>query len=157
MLHGDFNTIFGGREYSGSHQSTRTPMDDFSNWSNSNHILHLPTTWAKFIWNNGRREGVNNKKILYWSICNHKWIDACTKISCPTLIKTNSYHYLFLLVFDYNDTWFISQFRFLQVWSKHLECLDVIEFRGVHEPVWVRFGQTQYPIHLWHSGLGDVK
>lgn len=50
---GDFNVILGAHEYDGSFSPARGMMDDFANWTNQNHLFHMPTTYARFNWSNG--------------------------------------------------------------------------------------------------------
>lgn len=50
---GDFDIILGARKYMVSRQPTRIIMENFSTWTNSNHLLYIPTTREIFTWNNG--------------------------------------------------------------------------------------------------------
>lgn len=48
-------------------------MEDFSNWSDRTHLINIPTSGAKFTWDNGR-SGVNHtQKRLDRAICNQDW------------------------------------------------------------------------------------
>lgn len=40
---GDFNSIVGSHEHRGACPPTRTPMNDFFDWSDTNNFIHLPT------------------------------------------------------------------------------------------------------------------
>jgi hypothetical protein len=51
---GDFNTVLGSHEYRGSHSPARIPINDFSQWTNTNDLIHLPTRGAFYTWANGR-------------------------------------------------------------------------------------------------------
>ncbi|WJX67281.1 hypothetical protein P8452_51760 [Trifolium repens] len=51
---GDFNTILGAHEHNGAAIPARNSIDDFQSWSDSNLLMHLPTTGAFFTWTNGR-------------------------------------------------------------------------------------------------------
>lgn len=88
----DFNTTLGARENNGSHQPARIPMEDFSCWSDINHLLHITTIIVRFTWRNGRRGSDNTKKRLYRAICNQSLFDDHSSISCTTLVKTNFDH-----------------------------------------------------------------
>jgi len=96
---GDYNAIIGAHEYQGAFQPSRTPMNEFLQWSNSNHLIHLPTRGSFFTWSNGRRGTNHTQKRLDRAICNQQWIDMCTTISCSTLIRNRSDHFPLLLDF----------------------------------------------------------
>lgn len=67
---GDVNTIIGAHEYIRSYSHARGPMEEFSDWTNINHLVHIPTTVAKFNLSNGRSGPRHTQKRLYMSICN---------------------------------------------------------------------------------------
>ncbi|GAU46447.1 hypothetical protein TSUD_402140 [Trifolium subterraneum] len=125
-LLGDFNTIVGSHEYRGAHVPANIPMEDFLNWSDSNHLVHLPTKGAFFTWTNGRGGTAHTEKRLDKAICNHLWLDMCSSISCSTLIRNKSDHYPLLLDFANSEQRFVSQFKFLKMWSLHGDCKDLI-------------------------------
>lgn len=100
-------------------------MEEISSWINSNHLLHIPTMGVRYTWQNGRRGRANTQNRLDRVICNHLWLDACNGISCTMLNKTNFDHYPSMLDFDYQDARFMSQFKFLQIWSHHPGCEDI--------------------------------
>ena len=52
----------GAREYNGSFTPSRGPMEEFSNWSNNNNQVHIPTSGAKFKWYNGSNGANNTQK-----------------------------------------------------------------------------------------------
>lgn len=67
---GDFNTILGAHEYNGSHRPARGLMEDFGRWTDSNHLLHIPTTGARFTWSNSRKSVIHTQKRLDREVCN---------------------------------------------------------------------------------------
>lgn len=84
--------------------STRSPMEDFSNWTNSNHLLYLTTVGASFTWDNGRKGPDHTQKWLDIAICNQDWADTCVFTSCSTLVKTRFDQYPLLLHFKSDNT-----------------------------------------------------
>lgn len=84
---GEFNAIIGAHEYSGSSTPARDPMMDFSNWSDSNHLIHIPTSGARFTWSNGRRGASHTQKRC-----------VCHQISCFALVRNRSSHYRFFFI-----------------------------------------------------------
>jgi len=123
---GDYNTITGAHEYRGSHNPARLPIEDFNNWSDSNHLIHIPTRGSYFTWANGRKGSNFTEKRLDRSICNNDWIDMCSSVSCTTLTKQKSNHYPILLEFHIQEIKFASQFKFMQMWSLHPDCSALI-------------------------------
>jgi len=123
---GDYNAIVGAHEYGGSHNPSRIPIEDFLNWSESNHLIHIPTRGSLFTWANGRRGSNFTEKRLDRSICNNAWIDMCSSVSCRTLTKQRSDHFPILLEFYFQETSFASQFKFMQMWSLHPNCSALI-------------------------------
>lgn len=124
---GDFNTTLGVHEYDGSFSPARSPMDEFANWSDQNHLIHMPTAGAKFTWSNGRNGLYHTTKRLDRVICNQHWINSCAQSSYSILIKSQSYHFPILLHFDVNGSKFKLQFRFMQVWTTHQDYIKVVE------------------------------
>jgi hypothetical protein len=51
---GDFNCILEADKYRGNFTPSRSPMEDYQQWTNENDLVHLPTRGAAFTWNNGR-------------------------------------------------------------------------------------------------------
>jgi hypothetical protein len=86
---GDFNTILGSHEYRGNSTPARLPMLEFQNWTDQNHLFHLPTHGAFFTWANGRRGRHYTQKRLDRVICNQEWFDCCTTVNVSTLTKNN--------------------------------------------------------------------
>ncbi|GAU48100.1 hypothetical protein TSUD_133200 [Trifolium subterraneum] len=123
---GDYNIILGAHEHRGAYLPARLPMDDFIQWTDSNQLIHLPTSGALFTWANGRGGRNYTEKRLDRTVCNHQWIDMWDSVSCRTLIKNRSDHYPLLFDFQMKSAKFASQFRFMQMWSLHPECKDVI-------------------------------
>jgi len=76
-------------------------MEEFLQWSESNHLMHLPTRGALFTWSNGIQGRSFTEKRLDRAICNQQWIHL-------------------------EDTRFASQFRFHQMWALHLDCANII-------------------------------
>ncbi|MCH99565.1 RNA-directed DNA polymerase (Reverse transcriptase), partial [Trifolium medium] len=46
--------------------------------------------------------------------------------SCSTLIRHKSDHYPILLDFNFSNTTFVSQFKFLRMWTLHESCKQLI-------------------------------
>jgi ribonuclease HI len=123
---GDFNVVLGIHEYSGNYSPADLPMNEFQEWTNSNNLLHLPTRGAWYTWSNGRRGRAFTEKRLDRAICNQTWLNLCCKVSCSTLIRNKSDHYPLLLDFQFSDSTFVSQFKFLKMWSLHPTCKELI-------------------------------
>ncbi|CAK8576869.1 unnamed protein product [Lathyrus sativus] len=67
---GDFNTILGAHEYDGSFRPVRGPMEEFADWTDYNHLVHMPIVGVKFTWANGREGRRHTRKRLDRVICN---------------------------------------------------------------------------------------
>jgi exonuclease III len=123
---GDFNTILGVHEHSGSHVPAHSPMDEFLHWSDSNNLVHLPTRGMCYTWSNGRRGNNHTEKRLDRSICTLDFIDTFSSISCSTLTKTRSDHFPLLLEFHSSSARHASSFRFMSMWLLHPTCKEEI-------------------------------
>ncbi|KAI5432647.1 hypothetical protein KIW84_020085 [Lathyrus oleraceus] len=69
-------TLQGAHEYNGSHSPARGLMEDFGRWTDSNHLLHIPTTGARFTWSNSRMSVSHAQKRLDRAVCNQDWMDS---------------------------------------------------------------------------------
>ncbi|XP_045787801.1 uncharacterized protein LOC123883120 [Trifolium pratense] len=115
-------------EYRGSNTPARICYEDFQDWTNSHNLIHLPTKGARFTWANGRRGRGYTEKWLDRSVCNTLFIDAWSSISCNTLIKSESDHYPIMLhLHNNNNVRHASPFKFLRMWSKHDDCVNVVK------------------------------
>ncbi|XP_058734231.1 uncharacterized protein LOC131605962 [Vicia villosa] len=124
---GDFNAIIEYGEYKCASCPATTHMKEFLSWSDSNHLVHVPTMGNQYTWNNGRKVKKLTEKRLDKAICNFKWIDCYIKTSCHTLTKANSDHYHILLNFNFNDIKYISQIKFKNMWTNHSDCREIVE------------------------------
>lgn len=124
---GEFNTILGAHEYCGSFSPARGPMEEFSLWTDRSHLVHIPTSGARYTWSNGRSEVEHTQKRLDRVICNQNLIDVCSITSCSTLVRNRSDHYPLLFHFYCLSSKVRSNFRFLQAWTLHPECKRVVE------------------------------
>jgi hypothetical protein len=124
---GDFNTILGSHENRGSTPPARTPMLDFSEWSNNNCFFHLPTRGMQFTWSNGRGGRRFTERRLDRVICNQAWLDMCSSLNVSTLSRLKSDDFPLLLDFETAPTSFASQFKFLSMWSLHDGCRVLIK------------------------------
>jgi hypothetical protein len=154
---GDFKSILGAHEHRGRHCPARPPIEDFQRWTDSNDLVHLPTRGASFTWSNRRGGRHHTERRLDRVVCNHKWLDLCTSVSCHTLIKNISDHFPLLLVFKTNSVGFASSFKFLKVWSLHDDCKNVIQScwneRVVGCPMYV----LNFKLKSWNSEIfGNV-
>jgi len=123
---GDFNTVLGAHEYRGAHSPARLPMADFSEWTNNNALIHLPIRGAFYTWANGRGGAVYTEKRLDRVICNQSWLDLCANISVSTLPKTTSDHFPLILEFHTSTNRFVSQFKFMNMWTMNDDCKRLI-------------------------------
>lgn len=123
---GDFNTVLGSHEYRGSHSPARIPINDFAQWTNTNDLIHLPTRGAFYTWVNGRGGTAFTEKRLDRVICNQAWIDMCSNLSVSTLPKTRSDHFPLLFEFHNTSHKFISQFKFMKMWTLNEDCKNLI-------------------------------
>ncbi|CAK8571664.1 unnamed protein product [Lathyrus sativus] len=124
---GDFNTILGAHEYDGSFRPARGLMEEFADWTDYNHLVHMPTVGVKFTWANGIEGRQHTRKWLDRVICNQDWVSLCAQSSCSTLNKSRSDHYPILLHFNFQEFKFKSHFRFMQMWTLHPDCIKVVE------------------------------
>lgn len=124
---GDFNTILGAHEHKGAHSPARVPMEDFVNWSDTNHLIHLPTRGSFFTWSNRRGGNAFTERRLDRSICNQSWLDMCSSLSCSTLLRHPSDHSPLLLDFNLTTSRFGSQFKFLKMWAMHDDCINLVQ------------------------------
>jgi hypothetical protein len=102
-------------------------MEDFKQWSDSNNLIHLPTSGAEFTWANGRGGCRYTEKRLDRAIYNQSWLDLYHSIYVSTLIKHTSDHYPPLLHLKLSNTPFVSQFKFLRMWTLHPECESLVK------------------------------
>ncbi|XP_058784639.1 uncharacterized protein LOC131659467 [Vicia villosa] len=123
---GDFNAIIESGEYKGDSCTASIPMKEFLSWSDSNHLVHVPTMGNQYTWNNCKKGKKLIEKRLDRAMCNFKWIGSCIKTSCHTLTKANSEHYPILLNFNFNDIKYISQFKFKSMWTNHSDCMEIV-------------------------------
>jgi hypothetical protein len=126
---GDFNVILGAHEHRGRTPHARLPMEDFKQWPDSNNLIHLPTSGAAFTWENGRGGCRHTDKRLDRVIYNQSWLDLCHSLSVSTLTKHTSDHYPLLLNLKLSNTPFVSQFKFLRMWTLHPECDSLVKDR----------------------------
>jgi len=124
---GDFNYILGAHEHRGNTTPARPPMNDFVLWTNQNNFTHLPTRGAQFTWSNGRKGRRHTERRLDRAICNNLWLDMCSSINVSTLTKQNSDHFPLLIEFQTSEVHFASQFRFMQMWTQHPDCMQLVE------------------------------
>ncbi|MCH79620.1 RNA-directed DNA polymerase (Reverse transcriptase), partial [Trifolium medium] len=102
------------------------PMEDFQSWTDAYHLFHLPTRGAEFTWNNGRGGLRHTEKKLDRVVCNQSWLDLCCVSSVTSLIKHKSDHFPLVLEFQLTTSSFASHFKFLRMWSLHLDCRNII-------------------------------
>jgi len=124
---GDFNSILGSHEHRGACQPIRAPMNEFCDWSNINNFIHLPTRGVQFTWSNGKDRHRHTERRLDRVICNQDWLNACNSLNVSTLVKHKSDYFPLLLEFDNSIQNFVSQFKFMQMWTKHKDCHRVIQ------------------------------
>jgi len=123
---GDFNSILGAHEHRGHFNPTRGPMEEFQLWTNNNHLIHLPTAGSLFTWRNGRDGIRSTERRLDICVSNQSWMDISTSVNCSTLTRNDSDHYPILLEFQLTNHNFLTQFKFLKMWSLHENCKVVI-------------------------------
>jgi len=116
----------GAHEHYGNFAPARLPIWDFRYWTNLNDLIHLRTRGVTCTWNNGRLGRRHAKKRLDRTICNQNMLDLCSSISCSTLTKTSSDHYLLLFEFQTSTQTFASNFKFLKMWTLHNDCKKLI-------------------------------
>jgi hypothetical protein len=124
---GDFNAIIGAHEHRGSYSPARLPMEEFHNWSEANNLLHLPTKGCNFTWHNGRKGSKSTDKRLDRVLCKQSWIDVFSSISVSTLTNHKSDHFPLLFNCQRQDVRYISNFKFLKMWSLHKDCFNFVK------------------------------
>ncbi|XP_058742694.1 uncharacterized protein LOC131615239 [Vicia villosa] len=124
---GDFNAIISADEYKGNHTPSNTPMHEFFQWSDSNHLIHLPTVGNMFTWSNGRKGRHLTEKRLDRVICNLDMMDTCNTIVCHTLTRVKSDHYPIFFTCKWDNISYKSQFKFLRMWTLSNDCEKVIK------------------------------
>jgi len=122
----DFNTICGAHEYRGNFLPAKLPMDEFLHWSDTNNLVHLPTRGSDYTWSNGRYGAYHTEKRLDRVITNQNMINICSSISCSTLTRIRSDHFPLLLEIKLHNIRYISNFKFLKMWSYHSDCSNFI-------------------------------
>lgn len=123
---GDFNTICGTHEYRGNFLPAKLPMEEFLNWSDSHNLIHLPNRGSDYTWANGRSGAQYTEKRLDRVISNQDMLNTCSSISCSTLTRVRSDHFPLLLEVKFQDIRYISNFKFLKMWSHHQDCSNFI-------------------------------
>lgn len=84
------------------------------------------TKGSQFTWSNRRPGDAYTERRLDRAIVNQLWLDSCTSLSCSTLLRQRSDHSPFLFDFQQSNSAFVSQFKFLKMWSLHEDCINVI-------------------------------
>lgn len=124
---GNFNAIIGAHEHQGRNSLARNPMFDFKNWSNSNNLIHIPTSGATFTGSNKRDSPYSIERRLDRCIGNLMWFDVYNQIFVSTLKMIRSDHFPLLFEFHVNIVCVVSQFKFLKTWSLNKDCRKSIE------------------------------
>lgn len=101
-------------------------MEDFNNLANNNNLIHLPTKWAFFTLSNGRKGNQLIEKRLDRCIFNQDLISTCSTVSCFTLARIKSGHFLLVLEFKLNDIGHATSLKFMQMWALNPDCKDNI-------------------------------
>jgi hypothetical protein len=123
---GDFNTICGAHEYRGNFLPAKLPMAGFLNWSDSHNLIHLPTRGSIYTWSNGRGGVHHTEKRLDRVISNQNLLNVCLFIYYSTLTRFRSDHFPLLLEIKFQNIRYISNFKFLEMWSYHNDCSSFI-------------------------------
>lgn len=124
---GDFNTILGSHEHRGTSTPARGPMNDFAEWSNQNYLFHLPTRGVQFTWSSGRSGRRLTERRLDRAIYKQSWLDMCSALNVSTLSRLKSDHFPLLMDFETSTISFASQFKFMNMWSLHADCKNMIQ------------------------------
>lgn len=119
--------VLSANEYKGSSSPAKTPRQNFFDWSDTNHFIHIANVDNKYTWCNSRKGKHLTEKRLDIAVCNIDLLDACTTIICNTLTKIKSDHFPILLNCNFDEIKFISQFKFLKIWSLNEDFLDIIK------------------------------
>lgn len=122
----DFNAIMGAHEHRGKVSLAKRPMQDFQNWSNNNSLIHFPTAGAMFTWSNKREPYFFVERRLDRCIGSSIWTDICNFIAVSSLPKLRSDHHPLLLKFHINLARSVPHFKFLNSWSLHDSCKQII-------------------------------
>ncbi|XP_058754283.1 uncharacterized protein LOC131627441 [Vicia villosa] len=161
---GDFNAIIGAHEHRGRLSPAKGPMKDFRSWSDSNHLIHVPTQGSFFTWSNKRGDPFFIERRLDRVVANQAWLNLCTSTSVCTLNKLRSDHFPILLDFSANPIKVISRFRFFQAWARHPGCKEVVsncwKQKVIGSPLVVLGKKLQLlkkELNCWkHSCFGNV-
>lgn len=102
-------------------------MMDFSNWSNDNNLIDIPTIGSYFTWSNGRVGSDFIQRRLDRAFCNHLLISSATNMNVSILNRLRSDHFPLLLDFNFSHVQHFSNFRFLGIWTLHDSYEDFIK------------------------------
>lgn len=144
---GDFNAIFGSHEKIGGCLPSQISCEGLRAWQDNSSLTHLLTRGAKFIWLNKRRSTALIEMRLDRSICNDNWLAFWDCVSCCTLPRSQSEHHPILLILKKGSQTFPSSFKFLKMWTKHVDC------RRLVSEVWQRH-VAGCPIFVLSQKLG---
>lgn len=111
---GDFNAIIRTHEHCGHLCIARSPMTCFKLWTDSNDLLHLRTSGARFSLSNKCDPPFYVEIQLTMCVGSQRWIDCSNQISVLTLPKVCSDHFLLLLEIHINQVKIASQFKLLK-------------------------------------------
>lgn len=123
---GDFNAIQSAHEQIVRNNPNMVHMMDFTNWSNSNNLIDIPTKSNFFTWSNGREDRYLVERRLERAFCNQLWLSSTTNMTVSTLIMLRSDHYPLLLDFSFSQYHHYSSFRFLGMLTLHEKCEALI-------------------------------
>lgn len=144
------STALGSHEMWGSSLPLRVSCKDFKSWSESCRLTHINTRGANFTWNNGRRASLCTGKWLDCSLYKENRMDFWDTISYCTLTWSHSNHHPLFLVAKKRETTFPFSFKFLKVWTLHLDCKILVA------TIWSRL-VVGYPMFVLAQKLKVVK
>ncbi|CAL0306454.1 unnamed protein product [Lupinus luteus] len=161
---GDFNVVLGADECRGPRSPARLPSDEFKAFTDSNNLLHLPTTGALYTWTNERRGNALTEKRLDRVLCNDSWIFQWQRVACCTLPRINSDHHPLLFGSSNSNNSRPQQFRFQKMWVSHVDCRRLIRQTWGREvigcPMYVlsqKLKLLKSDLRIWNKNIfGDV-
>lgn len=125
---GDFNVVLGANEKRGGNLPLAASSEEFQAWSDSCKLIHIETTGVFYTWSNGRGFSNHTELRLDRSVCSDEWLNFWEKLSCCTLTKSHSDHYLVLLTMSRGEVTYPPSFKFFKMWIDHPDYRRLIAY-----------------------------
>lgn len=127
LFFGDFNAVLGAHEKRGGCLPSRLSYEEFRAWSDTCNLTHVQTLGAEFTWSNNRSSGAHTELRLDRAICNDDQLNYWSHMTCCTLSRCCSDHFLLLLFLPNACKYYPSSFKFFFTWNSHKDYTRLVK------------------------------